>query len=203
MVNQEHALGCDLQVVARQNWKRRMLFPQTGLVWVMPSLGIPRFETALLYPGMCLVEGTNLSEGRGTSCPFEIVGAPFIDPQVLNDAMNSIQLSGVRFTPVFFKPTASKHLGVQCGGVHAHVTDFLTFRSVQTGIELLGTIRKLYPEDFQFLEAREPGSKAFIEYLAGGDLLTSPPATTQTIITRCQQESASFAIHKRQYHLYT
>ena len=202
MVNQERALGCDLQVVACQNWDRRMLFPQTGLSWVMPSLGIPRFETALLYPGMCLVEGTNLSEGRGTSCPFEIAGAPFIDAQVLSDAMNSIQLSAVRFTPVYFKPTASKHLGIQCGGVQAHVTDPSAFRSVQTGIELLGTIQKLYPREFEFLAPQQPGRRAFIEYLAGGDLFTSLNVSTQRILDRCNQESADFAIHKRQYHLY-
>ncbi len=202
MVNQELALGCDLEVVPCQNWDRKMLFPQTGLTWVMPSLGIPRFETALLYPGMCLVEGTNLSEGRGTSCPFEITGAPFIKAQVLCDEMNSIQLPGVRFTPVHFKPHTSKHVGINCGGVHAHVTNPFTFRSVQTGIELLGAVQKLYPQDFQFLPAQQHGHRAFIEYLAGGDLLTNQTSTTVSILTRCRQESAGFAIHKRQYHLY-
>jgi uncharacterized protein YbbC (DUF1343 family) len=131
-----------------------------------------------------------------------MVGAPFIDSQILSDAMNSRQLAGVRFTAVYFKPTASKHAGTLCGGVHAHVTDLSVFRPVQTGIVLLGTIRTLYSKEFQFLPAQEPGRRPFIEYLAGGDLLTSAIMDTQSIIARCERESLGFAQHKIQYHLY-
>ncbi|KAF9121992.1 hypothetical protein BGX30_002256 [Mortierella sp. GBA39] len=101
--------NAQLHVVPCGGWDRNMLFPETGNLWVMPSLGLPRFDSALLYPGTCLFEGTNLSEGRGTTAPFEIVGAPFVEAEKLADEMNGMKLPGVMFRPVYFKPTFSKH----------------------------------------------------------------------------------------------
>ncbi len=100
-----------------------MLFPETGLYWMMPSPAIPNFETALLYPGTCLTEATNISEGRGTSAPFELIGAPFINGAALADRMNAKKLPGVIFTAAYFTPSASKHAGRRCEGVHIHLTD--------------------------------------------------------------------------------
>jgi uncharacterized protein YbbC (DUF1343 family) len=102
MANSELDLRCSLEVIPCSGWDRSMMFPDTDRLWVMPSMGIPRFETALLYPGTCLFEGTNLSEGRGTTCPFEIIGAPFIEPENLAAAMNAKKLPGIIFRPVYF-----------------------------------------------------------------------------------------------------
>ncbi len=133
MANEQKGWNAKLHVVRCQGWDRRMLFPETGRIWVMPSLGIPRFESALVYPGTCLFEGTNLSEGRGTTAPFEIIGAPFIQAERLADEMNAQKHPGVMFRPVYFKPSFSKFQGEQCGGVQLHITDVRAFRPLETG----------------------------------------------------------------------
>lgn len=123
LANEEQHIGCQLHVLPVLGWKREMLFPETGLYWMMPSPAIPNFETALLYPGTCLTEATNISEGRGTSAPFELIGAPFINGAALADRMNAKKLPGVIFTAAYFTPSASKHAGRRCEGVHIHLTD--------------------------------------------------------------------------------
>lgn len=105
--------------------------------WIMPSLGIPRYETALLYPGTCLIEGTNLSEGRGTADPFAIIGAPFIQAEPFCRAFNELNCPGVTATPVYFTPTTSKHQGTLCGGIHLHITDEKALEPVSLGVKLL------------------------------------------------------------------
>lgn len=202
MVNKERKVGCQLTVVPCKGWKRQMLFPETGLHWLMPSLGIPHFETALLYPGICLVEGTNLSEGRGTSCPFEIVGAPYIEADRLTDEMNKKNLRGVIFTPIYFTPTISKYKGVPCEGIHIHVIDSKNFESVTIGIELLFTIKEMYPAQFEFLQPKEKNGKAFISLLAGSDVFSNESYSKEQILEEFLVESQDFAERKRQYHLY-
>src|SRR3989442_10345350 len=108
---------CRLSILRMKNWERAMWFDQTGLPWVMPSPNMPTLETAMVYPGMCLFEGTNLSEGRGTTRPFEIFGAPFVEPRALARLLHEAQLPGARFRPCYFKPTFQKHAGASCGGV--------------------------------------------------------------------------------------
>lgn len=202
MANQEKQIGCNLTVIPCENWKRNQLFPDTGNLWVMPSLGIPRFETALIYPGTCLFEGTNLSEGRGTACPFEVIGAPYIDAQRLTDAMREKRLPGVQFSPVYFRPTTSKHNGVQCGGVHIHITDYKNYPSMRVGIELLYAIREMYPSEFEFLPPHREGSKRFIQLLAGGNLLDEGSLDKDDVLRRYERDSQQFATHKKKYHLY-
>src|SRR5205807_2700014 len=124
---------CRLSILPMKNWERPMWFDQTGLPWVMPSPNMPTLETATVYPGMCLVEGTNLSEGRGTTRPFEIFGAPWIDPEAYAEALNGEKLPGVRFRPLHFLPTFHKHAGKDCGGVMIHVTDKRAFLPVRVG----------------------------------------------------------------------
>src|SRR5690606_8500790 len=111
----------DLTVIPCAGWHREMQFPHTGNVWVPPSINIPRFETALLYAGTCLLEGTNVSEGRGTTAPFEMIGAPYIDAEQLANEMNDQQLPGILFRPVYYKPTTSKYAGELCQGVQLHI----------------------------------------------------------------------------------
>ncbi len=201
MADDRLGLHCRLHVVPCADWQRRMLFPETGMVWVPPSMNIPRFETAMLYPGMCLTEGTNLSEGRGTTTPFEIVGAPFIDAPALAKAMEAKKLPGVRFRPVYFRPTASKFEGQTCAGVQVHVTDPAALRAVDVGVELLMEIRRRYPQDFAFRPAEKEGARPAIDLLGGGDEFRQASDTRQ-LLEAWHGQAARFAQEKKPYHLY-
>jgi uncharacterized protein YbbC (DUF1343 family) len=133
----------ELHVIACENWKRGDDFDATGLPWVLPSPNMPTLETALVYPGQCLLEGTNLSEGRGTTRPFELCGAPWIDAAKLARRMNDEKLPGVAFRAAWFRPTFQKHAGKDCGGVQLHVTDRKAFQPVRTSLALLVAMREM------------------------------------------------------------
>jgi uncharacterized protein YbbC (DUF1343 family) len=142
--------NCDLTVVPARGWRRRQWFDETGLPWVLPSPNMPTLDTAAVYAGMCLLEATNLSEGRGTTRPFELAGAPFIRPEVLAAELAAQKLPGVRFRPCSFLPTFNKWAGRTCHGVQLHVTDRRAFRPYLTGLSFLQTVRRLHPRDFQW-----------------------------------------------------
>jgi hypothetical protein len=133
----EERLDLDLTVIELGGWHRGMGFAATGLPWVMPSPNMPTVDTALVYPGMCAVEGSELSEGRGTTRPFELAGAPYLDPYRLAAALAAERLPGVTFRPVVFRPTFHKHAGLPCGGVQQHVTDPHAYRPYLTGLAFL------------------------------------------------------------------
>ncbi|MBL0059769.1 MAG: DUF1343 domain-containing protein [Elusimicrobia bacterium] len=144
--NRTQKWGTDLHVVPMAGWRRSMRFNETGLPWVLPSPNMPTLETATVYGGMCLLEATNLSEGRGTTRPFEIVGAPFVDGTRLAQALAAQKLPGVRFRALQFRPTFNKWAGQLCGGVQIHVTDPAQFQSFRTGLSLIQTVRRLSPK---------------------------------------------------------
>ena len=148
MFNREFGIDCELEVVKMEGWRRSMWYEETGLPWVMPSPNIPTVDTAVVYPGSVLCEGTTVSEGRGTTRPFEIIGAPYIEPRVLIEELRKDNLSGVVFRPVHFEPTFHKFAGELCGGVQIHVTDRDAFKPVITGVAIISAIRRLYPGDF-------------------------------------------------------
>ncbi|MGO9378161.1 MAG: exo-beta-N-acetylmuramidase NamZ domain-containing protein [Dissulfurispiraceae bacterium] len=135
----------DLHIIKMQGWKRSQLFNETGLPWVLPSPNIPTLDTALVYPGMCLLEGTLLSEGRGTTRPFEIFGAPFIDPDKLVERLNEYKLRGAVFRPLYFQPMFQKHVGEVCGGAQIHLADRTAYRPFKTGVAVLKAVHDLYP----------------------------------------------------------
>lgn len=139
----------DLEVIPVPGYTREQYFDQTGRTWVLPSPNMPTLDTALVYPGMCVFEGTNVSEGRGTTKPFEMVGAPFINGVVLARELNALQLEGVRFRPVFFEPTFSKWKGRLCGGVQVHILDREAFEPIGAALHILKTIVDKYPDDVQ------------------------------------------------------
>jgi uncharacterized protein YbbC (DUF1343 family) len=143
-------LEADVTVIAMRGWRRAMRFDDTGLPWVMPSPNMPTPDTAFVYPGQCLFEATNLSEGRGTTRPFEIVGAPFLDGSGWAEAVAKAELPGVRLRALGFRPTFHKFGGAACGGVQLHVTDHATFRPYRTGVALLAAARRLAPESFRW-----------------------------------------------------
>lgn len=144
----ERNLNVELMVVPCEGWRRDVEFDRTGLPWVLPSPNMPALETALVYPGQCLLEGTNLSEGRGTTRPFELCGAPWIDAPKLCRRLRDESWSGVDFRPVWFRPTFHKFAGQICAGVQLHVTDRQTFQPVRTTLALLAAIREQSGDKF-------------------------------------------------------
>jgi uncharacterized protein YbbC (DUF1343 family) len=168
-------LDLALEIVTMHGWQRSMYFEDTGLPWVLPSPNMPTRDTALVYPGMCLVEGTELSEGRGTTRPFELSGAPFIDSQALAEAL--ADLPGLVPRPVVFRPTFHKWAGQPCGGVQLHVTDRETFRPYLTGVAFLREIRMRWPEHF----AWRTKAYEFIADIPAIDLLAGSALVRQGI----------------------
>jgi len=164
--------NCELTVLPMKYWERAMWFDQTGLPWVMPSPNMPMPDTATVYPGMCLFEGTNISEGRGTTRPFEIFGAPFIDVEKLCIELNHLKLPGVFFRENYFQPTFQKFAGQLCGGAQMHVIDREDFLPFKTGIEIIRTIRRLYPDQFAWKQPpyEYETEKLPIEILLGGSV---------------------------------
>lgn len=171
LFNEDFGIGCDLEVVPLDGWRRSMYYDETGLPWIIPSPNLPTLDSAIVYPGAVLFEGTMLSEGRGTTRPFELIGAPWIDGDALADAMNARGLAGVYFRPVFFEPTFQKHARQTCGGCQIHVTDRQAFRPVRTAVELIAEFRRQAPGTFAW---REPPyeyehDKQPIDILSGTD----------------------------------
>jgi len=183
------AARCELTVVAAQGWSRAASFPETGLPWVLPSPNMPSFDTALVYPGLCLVEGTNASEGRGTTRPFEVFGAPWVDGRKLAAALEARGLPGVRWRPLVFQPTFHKFAGETCGGVQLHVTDRAAFRPVRTGCEVLAALRAAGGERFRWRE--EPyefvSDRRAIDLLAGGPALREAVDAGRPVEDVCAQ----------------
>ncbi|HEX3698239.1 MAG TPA: DUF1343 domain-containing protein [Polyangia bacterium] len=170
-------LDVDLTVVPMRGWQRGHDFATTGLPWVMPSPNMPTLDTAFVYPGLCLIEGTNLSEGRGTTRPFEIIGAPFLEGHRWAEALARESLPGVRFRPLSFRPMFHKFAGQSCGGVQLHVTDRAAFRPYRTGIAVLNTARALAPEHFRW--RTEPYE--FVTHPLAIDLLTGSDVVRRAI----------------------
>ena len=169
LFNETFAIDADLHVVPLQGWKRDLFWEDTGLPWVYPSPNMPTVDTAVIYPGMCFFEGTNLSEGRGTVKPFEQVGAPFVDAYRLADYLNQLELPGVLFRPVYFQPSFGKHADQVCQGVQLHILDRSSFQAVRTGFEVIDAARRLFPDDFAW---RIPGKGIYnFDRLAGTDAI--------------------------------
>jgi uncharacterized protein YbbC (DUF1343 family) len=152
LFNKEFGIECDLEVVRMDGWNRAMWHDQTGLPWVLPSPNMPTLDTATVYPGCVFLEGTNISEGRGTTRPFEILGAPFVDPYELIASLQNLRLPGVHFRPLYFQPTFHKFAGETCGGIQVHVTDRNAFKPVITGLAVISAIHDLWPADFKWKE---------------------------------------------------
>jgi uncharacterized protein YbbC (DUF1343 family) len=169
------AIEADLRVVPMSGWARRMQFEDTGLPWVLPSPNMPTPETARVYPGGCLIEGTNLSEGRGTTRPFELVGAPWLEAaefaEALAQAGDAEGLDGVLFRAAWFRPTFQKHAGRTCGGVQVHLTDIAKAKTFATYLVLIREARRLAPASFDWRRERYE----FVDDRLAIDLLLGRP----------------------------
>ncbi|MEI8185533.1 MAG: DUF1343 domain-containing protein [Chlorobiaceae bacterium] len=200
-------LDINLNVIAMEGWNRSMLFPETGLPWIPPSPNMPTFSTAEVYPGMCLFEGLNVSEGRGTTTPFQLSGAPFINPGELAEYCAGYGLEGVLFRPVWFKPTFHKFCGEVIGGIWLHVTDHLKFTSFATGVAMTAAMQKLYPEHMHFLNSVYEFNDTIpaFDLLAGNSYIRTlilDGCNTDSIIASWKNDEAAFSAIKQGFHLY-
>lgn len=198
----EFDYDCDLTVIPMRGWSREMYYDDTGLFWVPPSPNTTTIDMNILYPGTCLIEGTNLSEGRGTTRPFELVGAPFIDGQKLAKAFNQKNIKGVLARPTSFTPTYQKFKDENCGGIQLHVVDRDLLNSLETGIILLETIAELYPDQFCFI--KNENDKYFFDLIAGTKELKKKILTgdSDVFFEECAGKIAFFQKQKEPYLLY-
>jgi uncharacterized protein YbbC (DUF1343 family) len=150
LFNHHYGIGAELEVVKMADWSREDYFDETGLPWVLPSPNLPTLDSTIVYPGTVLFEGTNVSEGRGTTRPFELIGAPWIDPEPFAAGLNARALPGVHFRPTAFEPTFQKHARQTCGGCQVHVTDRSKFRPVETGVTLIEAFRAAGGDKFRW-----------------------------------------------------
>lgn len=208
MFRHEFDLQCDLEVVTMKGWHRRRYMDELDTPWVLPSPNMPTVDTAVVYPGMCLIEGTELSEGRGTTRPFEFFGAPYVDPEALVKRLREFRLPGVRFRPIYFKPGFQKHAGQTCGGAQLHVTRRKAFKSLLTGVAALKAAHDLYPKEFQFRHR----AYEFVDKIPAIDLLAGNAklrfqletgASLQEIEGSWEDERQTFLETRKKYLLYT
>jgi uncharacterized protein YbbC (DUF1343 family) len=173
LFNEEFGIGADLDVVAMEGWRREMYWDNTDLTWIISSPNIPTFDTTTVYPGGVLFEGTNVSEGRGTTRPFELIGAPWVVAERFAEAMNRRDLPGVYFRPAVFEPTFQKHAGQACAGVQIHARDRRTFRPVEAGVALIEAFRAGDPDRFRWKDPpyEYEYEKMPIDCLAGSSTL--------------------------------
>jgi uncharacterized protein YbbC (DUF1343 family) len=207
LFNDHYGIGAELEIAPLERWHRGMYWDQTRLPWVMPSPNMPTLDTAIVYPGTVLFEGLMVSEGRGTTRPFELVGAPWIDADRFASAMNELELPGVHFRPAVFQPTFQKHAQQTCGGCQIHVLDRDDFRPVLTGVALIHMFRRFDPARFTW---RPPPyeyehHKAPIDILAGSDVLRKQIETDtplKALRASWSGDEAEFIRLRRSYLLY-
>ncbi|MDG4595701.1 MAG: DUF1343 domain-containing protein [Candidatus Contendobacter sp.] len=206
-VQLRRGVRCKLDVLPMRGWRREMVFEDTGLPWVYPSPNMPTVDTALVYPGMCLVEATELSEGRGTCRPFEVAGAPGIDPEALAAELSRKNLTGCLFRPLYFRPQFQKRAGKTCGGVQIHVTDHREFYSYTVGVAFLQSVKRVAPDAFAWrakpyeFVADIPA----IDLLAGDDrlrLALEADADLTELANQWAQERIAFEEMRREAFLY-
>ena len=201
LFNEEFGIGVKLTVVPMQGWQRRMLQSDTGLPWLMTSPNIPTPDSALVYNATALFGGSNVSEGIGTTRPFELVGAPWLDGQKLADRLNSLRLSGVYFRPVHFTPQWGKYQGRVCSGVQIHLKDRNRFSAVPVGLRLLEAIREQGGARFQW-NAPKGKDRWMIDLYVGGPDLREGKVNISDLLARWSKEAAEFRLRSKKYQLY-
>jgi len=187
-----------LTVIPMEGWKRGMWFDETRLPWVIPSPNMPTLTTATVYPGQVFLEGTNVSEGRGTTKPFELFGAPWIDGYELSLRLRQLNLEGVAFREAWFTPWFSKYAGERCGGAQLHVTDRQVFRPLATSLHIIKTIRELYPDEFAF-------HSQYFDRIMGNSWVREAIETNapvEEILTRFEDGLKDFTEARKPYLLY-
>lgn len=207
LFNREFAIGCDLEVVSMDGWERNLFYDETDCPWVIPSPNMPTVDTTIVFPGTVMFEGTKVSEGRGTTRPFEIIGAPFIDGDEYAQALKQLNLPGVIFRPTSFLPTFQKHKDTVCSGVFLHIVERNVFEPVLTGVALVKTAFDLYTEKFEWKDTpyeyefeRNPfdvinGTTRIRKFIEQGE-------TLENIKLSWEQDVIDFSNLRRQFLLY-
>ena len=212
-INGEFHIGCDLTVIPVEGWSRRLYYDETDVPWLLPSPSLNGVTANLLYAGFCIFEGVStISEGRGTSKPFELIGAPWLNTPALIDGLKARGLEGVRFAPVYFRPQASKHNGEVCSGVQILVDDRQSFRPFLTALSMLEIIRDLHPQEIRYRDCsaghcvkEEESSPIFTRYidkLLATDAFSEGRLSAQQLDDAYAPERRKFIKRKEKYHLY-
>lgn len=201
-------IGCDLVIVPLIGWERSFWYDDTGLPWVMPSPNLPTLDTAILYPGLCFLEGTNLSEGRGTTKPFELWGAPWLDGRGTAYRLNKLALEGVVFRSCHFTPTYGKYLHQVCSGVQVHIVDREALKPVLFGLHILAHLLAEYGDQFEWRRDSGDGwgSHPFIDWLAGTDHLRrqlEAKRSPEDILAEHESSLADFILKRNEYLIYS
>ena len=202
-LNERQQIGCDLTVIWMKGWRRERWWDETGLPWDGPSPNIPSFETTIVFPGMGLFEGTMISEGRGTTRPFERFGAPWLDEFKLADALNELALPGVRFSPFVFLPQYEKHAGARCHGAAIHVTDRKVFRPLEMAARAVKLCRDLAPDQFRWRTSTyEFANCSAIDTLTGGvafRCIVDTGGDLDPLLAEWREDAAAFDAEKKAY----
>jgi uncharacterized protein YbbC (DUF1343 family) len=198
LANAELNIQCDLTVIACQGWRRSDRWQATGLLWAPPSPNMPTPEVALIYPGTCLLEGLNISVGRGTAKPFEWLGAPWIDGLALAETLNRMALPGLRWRAVGFQPCSGPYAGTLCQGVQPHISDPGALRSVLAGVGLIAALQQLHGDQLAWNEQhfdRLAGSGSLRAALCGGAAPNELAAAWQPYEDAFRQRAAPFLMY--------
>lgn len=202
LFNEEYQIGCELVVIPMTNWQRTMDFEDTHLPWVLPTPNIPTINSCFAYNATCIFEGTNVSEGRGTTTPFEIFGAPWLKSETLARDLNALKIEGVYFRPQYYTPTFSKYQGELCGGVYLHITDRKAFNSVKCSFILLDYIRNTYPNNFKINPPYVVDKPGLFEYEAGSDIFIKPTKDLKGQLETLEHDAKEFEIIRKKYLIY-
>lgn len=202
LFNKEYDINCDLEVIPMLNYERWMSFEDTKLPWVIPSPNFPTMNTAYAYNATCVLEGTNVAEGRGTTTPFEIFGAPWMKSETLARQLNELNLPGVYFRPQYFTPTFAKYAKELCGGVFMHVTDRKAFHSIKTSWAILRVIRENYAEHFELTPPYVEGRPCMFEFETGCDYIRDMTYTLQEEWDILDKDEATFREIRKNYLIY-
>lgn len=194
LFNNEYNIGCDLTIIKMENYDRTLFYDELSIPWVNPSPNIPTLETAIVYTGTGHFEGLNISEGRGTTKPFEFIGAPFINPYLWSDRLNSLNLPGVYFRPIYFTPNNEDFANQQCGGVQVHVTNRKTFSSVKTGFAMIYTVKELFGNDVVF--------QSYLRTISGVDYVFNQTYSLNGLFTVIDNDVNKFKMIREKYLLY-
>jgi uncharacterized protein YbbC (DUF1343 family) len=201
MFKEHFKINCELDIVKMSGWKREMYFEDTGLDYILPSPNLPTPESVLAYLTTCIFEGTNISEGRGTTKPFQFFGHPNLDPELFVSSFEEYKLEGCKLRPIYFTPKFSKHKGELCGGVELFVTNKDIFSPVKTSFVLFYEMQKVL-DNFEILQPFKKGKNLFLELLVGDDFLTKNPMSLDAIMEKIDKDSHEFEILKVKYQLY-
>ncbi len=202
LFNNEYGIGCNLKNILMEDYDRKKYYDELGLMWVMPSPNFPSINTAICYNGTCLFEGTNIAEGRGTTIPFEAVGAPFINGKELEEALNNLKLPGVFFRRMYFTPTFSEYVGEVCSGVQLHITNRKKFKPVKTGYAMIDVIRKLYPNNFKINKPYKAGGNCMFQLETGCNYILEGKYTLKEQFEIMDRETKEFGKIREKYLLY-